>query len=335
VEAVDKLSSDEELLTKIAQVHAIGVRSKTQLSAPVLAAAKKLLTIGCFCIGTDQTDLDAASTNGTAVFNAPFANTRSVAELVLGEMIMLARQVIDRSNECHGSKWNKSAAGCVEVRGKTLGIVGYGHVGSQLSILAEALGMHVIFYDVVPKLPLGNAAARDSLEEVVRNSDFLSLHVPAEAGTNNLIGARELAWLKKGSFLINASRGSVVDISAAAAALRSGHLGGAAFDVYPDEPAAAGDPFTSELQGCKNTILTPHVGGSTEEAQVAIGKEVAQKMVSARAGKKLAGWRGCEVALQPVSCAHRAHFPFVCLNCSVRALPGRCRTSTPAFPWAA
>jgi D-3-phosphoglycerate dehydrogenase len=306
VETHDKAISEADLLAKIPEVHAVGVRSKTSLSAQVIAAGKKLLTIGAFCIGTDQTDLDAASLNGTAVFNAPFANTRSVAELVLGEMIMLARQVVDRCAECHAHKWNKSSAGCVEVRGKTLAIIGYGHVGSQLSVLAEALGLHVQFYDVVPKLPLGNAVAKESLEAAIRTADFLSLHVPAEAGTTNLIGAREIAWLPKGSFLLNASRGSVVDIDAAAAALRSGHLSGAAFDVYPEEPSAAGDPFLTPLQGCKNTILTPHVGGSTEEAQVAIGKEVAQKMISyINSGITLGSVNLPEVSLVKAPTSHR------------------------------
>jgi D-3-phosphoglycerate dehydrogenase len=306
VETHDKAISEEDLLAKIPEVHAVGVRSKTSLSAQVIAAGKKLLTIGAFCIGTDQTDLDAASLNGTAVFNAPFANTRSVAELVLGEMIMLARQVVDRCAECHAHKWNKSSAGCVEVRGKTLAIIGYGHVGSQLSVLAEALGLHVQFYDVMPKLPLGNAVAKESLEAAIRTADFLSLHVPAEAGTTNLIGAREIAWLPKGSFLLNASRGSVVDIDAAAAALRSGHLSGAAFDVYPEEPSAAGDPFLTPLQGCKNTILTPHVGGSTEEAQVAIGKEVAQKMISyINSGITLGSVNLPEVSLVKAPTSHR------------------------------
>jgi len=306
VESFDKSLSESVLLEKIKDVHAIGVRSKTMLTAEVIKAAPKLLAIGCFCIGTDQTDLEAASLNGTAVFNAPFANTRSVAELVLGEMIMLARQVMDRSSECHAKKWNKSAAGCVEVRGKTLAIVGYGHVGSQLSVLAEALGMHVLFYDIVPKLPLGNAIAQDSLEAAIRAADFLSLHVPAEAGTNNLIGAQEIGWLKPGSYLINASRGSVVDIDAAAAALRSGHLAGAAFDVYPEEPAAVGDPFVTPLQGCRNTILTPHVGGSTEEAQVAIGREVAQKMIGyINAGLTLGSVNLPELSLPKAKQSHR------------------------------
>lgn len=221
-------------------------------------------------------------------------------------MIMLARQVCDRSLECHQGKWNKSAAGCVEVRGKTLAIIGYGHVGSQLSVLAEALGMHVVFYDLIPKLPLGNALAKDSMEQAIRCCDFLSLHVPAEAGTVNLIGEREFAWMKKGSFFLNASRGSVVDIAAASRALRSGHLGGAAFDVYPDEPAAIGDAFTNTLQGCANTILTPHVGGSTEEAQVAIGKEVAHKMIAyINAGLSLGSVNLPELSLVKSSTSHR------------------------------
>lgn len=219
---------------------------------------------------------------------------------------MLARQVVERSAECHSQRWNKSAAGCVEVRGKTLAIVGYGHVGSQLSILAEALGMHVVFYDVAPKLPLGNAVALESLEQAARAADFLSLHVPADSTTANLIGEREIAWMRPGTFLINASRGTVVDIPAAAAALRSKHLGGAAFDVYPDEPAAVGDPFVSALQGCPNTILTPHVGGSTEEAQIAIGKEVAHKMCTyINAGISLGSVNLPELALPKSANAHR------------------------------
>lgn len=306
VEVIDKSPPHEVLLEKISSAHAIGVRSKTILDAGVLAHAKRLLAIGCFCIGTDQVDLPTAATNGTAVFNAPFANTRSVAELVLGELLMLARQVFDRCGECHRGTWNKSSAGCVEVRGKTLAIIGYGHVGSQLSVLAEALGMHVQFYDVVPKLPLGNAVAKESLAAAISTADFVSIHVPAEPGTVNLIGAKEFELMKKGTFFINASRGSVVDVNAAAAALRSGHLAGGAFDVFPEEPSAAGDPFNCALQGCKNTILTPHIGGSTEEAQVAIGREVATKMIQfINAGSSLGSVNLPELALPRVTGTHR------------------------------
>lgn len=306
VETLDKAATEEQLLAKLPDVHAIGVRSKTQLTEKVLKVANKLLVIGCFCIGTDQTDLNTASSLGQCVFNAPFANTRSVAELVLGELIMLARQVCDRSAECHKSGWNKSAAGCVEVRGKTLAIIGYGHVGSQLSVLAEALGMTVVFYDIIPKLPLGNATAKATMEEAIKCADFVSLHVPADISTTNLMDEAHIRMMKKGAFLVNAARGTVVDVHAAAAALKDGHLGGAAFDVFPDEPAAVGDKFSSPLQGCPNTILTPHVGGSTEEAQVAIGKEVAIKMISyINTGASLGSVNLPELSLPPHKATHR------------------------------
>jgi len=223
--------------------------------------------VGCFCIGTDQTDLDYAAKRGVAVFNAPFANTRSVAELVLAEMIMLARQAADRNKEMHNKIWNKESQNCFEVRGKTVGIIGYGHVGSQLSVLSESLGMSVIFYDIVPKLPLGNAKAMDSLDQLLQTADFVSLHVPLAPDTTGMIGLREISLMRRGSYLLNASRGPVVDVAAAANALRSGQLGGAAFDVFPIEPAAKGEQFQSPLLQCPNTILTPHIGGSTEEAQ--------------------------------------------------------------------
>lgn len=278
VEAVHKLS-EADLKKKIEDVHVVGVRSKTQLTADILSHAKRLLAVGTFCIGTDQTDLDYAASKGIPVFNAPFANTRSVAEMVLAEIIVLARQMGDRNNECHRGFWNKASSGCYEVRGKTLGIVGYGHVGSQLSILAEAMGMRIRYYDILSKLPLGLAQSCDSLQELLKVSDFVSLHVPGNTETNNLIGASEIALMKKGSYLINASRGTVVDVEAAAAALRSNHLAGGAFDVYPYEPASANEAFVSPLQNLPNTILTPHIGGSTEEAQYAIGIEVASKIV--------------------------------------------------------
>lgn len=256
----------------------LGIRSKTRVSARVLEAVPRLDAIGAFCIGTDQIDLAAARAAGIAVFNAPFSNTRSVAELVLGEVIMLARHVFERSAQCHRGQWNKSAEGCHEVRGKTLGIVGYGHIGSQLSVLAEALGMKVRYFDILPKLPLGNAAPCASLLELLSTSDVVSLHVPDTEATRGMIGADEIAAMRRGAALINASRGLVVDIEALHAALVAGHLTGAAIDVFPQEPARVGDAFESPLRGLDNVILTPHIGGSTEEAQASIGREVASTL---------------------------------------------------------
>ena len=270
----------EELAKKIADVHVLGIRSKTQVPAAVLANARRLLTLGCFCIGTNQVDLTSANAHGVPVFNAPFSNTRSVAELMIAEIIMLARQLGDRSREAHAGKWRKVAVGCWEVRGKTLGIIGYGHIGRQLGVLAEMIGMHVLFHDVMSKLPMGNNVAASSLGEVLERADFVSLHVPETAATKNMIGAPELARMKKGSYLLNASRGSVVVIPALAEALRSGQLAGAAIDVYPEEPEAnSSDSFKTPLQELPNVILTPHIGGSTSEAQAAIGREVASALV--------------------------------------------------------
>ncbi|KAI8873422.1 hypothetical protein GQ42DRAFT_160542 [Ramicandelaber brevisporus] len=279
VEQHAKALPEDVLIDKIRNVHAIGIRSKTQLSERVLREAKNLLVIGCFCIGTNQVDLEYAAKRGISVFNSPFSNSRSVAELVIAEIIMLARQLGDRNNEGHSGVWNKVSAGCYEIRGKTLGIVGYGHIGSQLSVLAEAMGMTVCFYDVLPIMPLGVSKPCKSLEELLRTSDFVSLHVPETLDTKNMISAEQLAMMKKGSYLINASRGTVVDIPALAAALKSRHLGGAAVDVYPTEPLANGPGWATELAGCPNTILTPHIGGSTEEAQYAIGLEVANHVI--------------------------------------------------------
>lgn len=273
--------NQQQLIEAIATAHAVCVRSRTKLTADVLRHGKKLLAVGCFCIGTDQTDLVQATSQGTVVFNSPYANTRSVAELVLCELICLSRQIFDRSYELHHlSKWNKVSNNCFEVRGKVLGIVGYGHVGSQLSVLAESLGMHVLFYDIVPKLSLGNAIPCNTLDELLQKSDFVSLHVPATPETENLMGEKQIQTMKKGSYLLNASRGKVVDVKAASAALHSKHLHGAAFDVYPYEPTGANEAFKSDLQQCPNTILTPHIGGSTEEAQAAIGQEVARKIIA-------------------------------------------------------
>src|SRR5262249_50287570 len=273
VEALKGSLGPAELAARIADAHVVGIRSKTRLPASAFAGARRLLTVGCFCIGTNQVDLDAANRRGIPVFNAPFSNTRSVAELMIAEIITLARQLGDRSREVHEGKWRKVAAGSYEIRGKTLGIVGYGHIGRQLGVLAEAFGMRVRFYDHVAKLPMGNNIATASLAELLAEADFVSLHVPEPPQTKDMIGAAELARLPPGSFLLNASRGSVVVIEARAAALRSGRLAGAAIDVYPEEPEGNSDGFATALQGLPNVLLTPHIGGSTSEAQAAIGRE--------------------------------------------------------------
>ena len=286
VEVLKTSLSEDDLIEKIKNVHVLGIRSKTKITARVLEHAHELLVIGCFCIGTNQVDLNAAAKKGVAVFNSPFSNSRSVAELVVAEIISLARQLTDRSMELHQGRWNKVSAGCWEVRGKTLGIIGYGHVGSQLSVLAEGLGMSVVYYDVANMMAMGTARPLHTLDDVLRESDFVSLHVPETPDTRDLISSEQLSTMRKGSYLINASRGSVVDVQALIDASRSGQIAGAALDVYPNEPAANGDYFTSslnkwaeELRSCKNIILTPHIGGSTEEAQRAIGVEVAQALV--------------------------------------------------------
>jgi len=268
----------DELKKLVADVDIIGLRSKTQLTKDIIDAAPNLLTIGCFCIGTNQVDLAHANTRGVPVFNAPFSNTRSVAELIIAEVVMLARQLGDRSREVHDGTWQKKATRCHEIRGKTLGIVGYGHIGSQLGVLAESMGMRVVFHDVIKKLPMGNNRPAATLGELLREADFVSLHVPATPQTKNLIGYDELAAMKDGSYLLNASRGSVVVIPALADVIRSGHLAGAAIDVYPEEPEANGRNFESELRGLPNVILTPHIGGSTEEAQESIGREVSESL---------------------------------------------------------
>ena len=269
----------DALRDALAEARVVGIRSKTTLDAELLEAAPHLLAIGCFCIGTNQVDLDACRRLGIAVFNSPFSNTRSVAELVIAELIALSRRLFDKSRDLHAGKWDKSAEGAHEVRGRTLGIVGYGHIGSQVSVLAEALGMRVLFHDLIPKLPLGNARQVGTLGELLEASDAITLHVPADASTTRLIGAREIAKMKPGALLLNNARGAVVDLDAAADALRSGHLGGAALDVFPQEPAKRGDAFTSPVQGLANVILTPHIGGSTAEAQRAIAEDVATKLV--------------------------------------------------------
>lgn len=279
VERLPRALDEEELLERIGSVHILGIRSRTHLTARVFEAANKLITVGCFCIGTNQVDLKAARRHGVPVFNAPYSNTRSVAELVIGEIIMLMRGIFEKSELVHGGGWMKSAKDSYEIRGKTLGIVGYGHIGTQVSILAEAMGMKVRYYDVLRKLALGNAQPCNTLEELLSVSDVVTLHVPDTAQTRNMIGERELAAMKKGGHLINAARGQVVDIDALASAMRSGHVLGAAIDVFPVEPGSDAEMFESPLRGIKTAILTPHIGGSTVEAQANIGTEVAQKLI--------------------------------------------------------
>ncbi len=279
IEQHAKSLPEDELKRAIADAHFVGIRSRTQLSGEVLAEAKRLLAIGCFCIGTNQVDTEAAELAGIPVFNAPYSNTRSVAELVLAEAVMLLRGIPQKSAECHRGGWSKSAEGSHEARGKTLGIVGYGHIGTQVGVLAESLGMQVIFHDVETKLSLGNARPSVDLDDLLGKSDVVTLHVPELPSTQMMFGAAQIAAMKPGAHLINASRGSVVDVDALAAALRSGHVGGAAVDVFPLEPKGNGDAFESPLLGIDNVILTPHVGGSTLEAQDNIGIEVAAKLV--------------------------------------------------------
>ncbi len=279
IEALPGALEGQELQRKIADAHFIGVRSRTQLTAEVLAHAHKLVAIGCFCIGTNQVDLNAAREKGIAVFNAPYSNTRSVAELVLAEAILLLRGIPARNAAAHRGGWLKSADNAFEARGKTLGIVGYGAIGSQLSVLAEGLGMQVLFHDVVNKLPLGNARQAASLPALLAASDIVSLHVPELSSTQWMVGAAEIAQMKPGAILINASRGTVVEIEPLAAALKAGKLLGAAVDVFPTEPKSNKDEFVSPLRGLDNVILTPHIGGSTQEAQANIGLEVAEKLV--------------------------------------------------------
>lgn len=274
-----KALDGEALIEAIKDAHFIGLRSRTHLTKEVLEKAPKLVAIGCFCIGTNQVDLAAAKQRGIPVFNAPFSNTRSVAELVLGEIILLMRQVAKANMEVHRGVWNKSASGANEVRNKKLGIIGYGHIGSQLSVIAESLGMNVYFYDIENKLPLGNAQQVASLEELLSSCDVISLHVPENDSTKNLMNKERIGQLKEGSVLINAARGTVVDIDALAARLADGSLRGAAIDVFPEEPASINDPFESPLRQFDNVILTPHIGGSTAEAQANIGTEVANKFV--------------------------------------------------------
>jgi D-3-phosphoglycerate dehydrogenase len=280
VQKLTKALSEDELVAAVKDVHLIGIRSKTQVTKRVLEAAKKLQGIGCFCIGVNQVDLDAATECGVAVFNAPYSNTRSVAELVIGASIMLIRRIPDKNNAAHKGQWMKDAKGSYELRGKTLGIIGYGNIGSQVSVLAESLGMKVIFYDVETKLPLGNATDARTLKDLLATADIVTLHVPETEQTKNLINKGNLKHCKKGSIIINYARGEVMDLQALAKCLESGQLRGAAVDVFPVEPEKNGDIFQSPLQGLPNVLLTPHIGGSTEEAQQNIGEDVSNKLLN-------------------------------------------------------
>lgn len=278
VRRIDRALSSDELKTELADAQVVGLRSKTQLTADVIESLPNLVAIGCFCIGTNQVDLAAARDQGVAVFNAPFSNTRSVAELTMAEIIALHRRLFDKSMALHKGEWDKSAEGAHEVRGRTLGIVGYGHIGSQLSVLAEFFGLRVKYFDIASKLPIGNAQPVAVLDNLLESCDIVSVHVPATERTRDLFGAKQFAKMKPGSFFINNARGSVVDLDALAEALRTGHLAGAAVDVYPEEPEKSAAPFRCPLAGMPNVILTPHIGGSTEEAQHGIAEDVAAKL---------------------------------------------------------
>lgn len=283
VQTISGSLDEEQLIAKLDGIHVLGIRSKTQLTKRVIdsPSAKSLIAIGCFCIGTNQVDVTHASSRGIAVFNSPYANSRSVAEMTIANIINLHRALPMRNMEMHTGNWNKLSRGCYEVRGKTLGIVGYGHIGSQLSVLAEAIGMQVNYHDILPVMPIGSAKAQSSLSKVLSCSDVVSLHVPQTPETENLIGEKEIRNMKSGAYLINASRGSVVDINELRKAIASGKLGGAAIDVFPSEPSKNGiDTFNCVLRGLPNVILSPHIGGSTEEAQMAIGEEVSKSVVS-------------------------------------------------------
>jgi len=297
---------EDALIAKIKDAHFVGIRSRTQLTAKVLEAANKLIAVGCFCIGTNQVNLRAAMEKGIPVFNAPYSNTRSVAELVLAEAILLLRGIPEKNALVHRGGWSKSAEGSYETRGKTLGIVGYGSIGSQLSVLAESLGMYVIYYDAVTKLPLGNARQVGTMDELLANADVVSLHVPEIPSTANMMGAEQFAKMKAGGIFINAARGTCVDIDALAAALESKHLGGAAVDVFPVEPKANDEEFLSPLRKFDNVILTPHIGGSTLEAQANIGLEVAEKFARySDAGTTLSAVNFPEVAVPLMAGKHR------------------------------
>ncbi|MFT6201057.1 MAG: D-3-phosphoglycerate dehydrogenase [Candidatus Endobugula sp.] len=298
--------NEDELVEKVKGAHFVGIRSRTQLTKRVFGAANKLVAVGCFCIGTNQVDLHAAQEHGVVVFNAPFSNTRSVAELVLAEAILLLRGIPEKNAVAHRGGWLKNAVGSFETRGKVLGVIGYGSIGSQVSVLAESLGMKVRFYDVVTKLPLGNATQIRNLHELLGLSDVVTLHVPESASTKDMFGAKEIAAMKPGAILINAARGTVVDINALAAALHDKRLLGAAIDVFPVEPKNNTEEFVSPLRGIDNVILTPHIGGSTQEAQENIGVEVAEKLVTySDNGTTTSSVNFPEVALPANPNAHR------------------------------
>jgi len=280
VESLPGSPEPAKLRKLVSQAHILGIRSKTDLTPDVLNAAERLLAVGCFCIGTNQVDLAHAGRRGVPVFNAPFSNTRSVAELTIAEIIALHRRLTEKNAQMHAGLWEKSAAGAREVRGRTLGIVGYGHIGSQVSVLAEAMGMRVIYHDIVPKLPLGNARQVKNLADLLKDADVVTLHVPATRQTANMIAAAQIKRMKPGAMIINNARGSIVNIDDLADAIRAQRIGGAALDVFPEEPSAKGDPFHSPLCGLANVILTPHVGGSTEEAQAAIADDVVAKLLN-------------------------------------------------------
>ncbi|KAK5083363.1 D-3-phosphoglycerate dehydrogenase 2 [Exophiala xenobiotica] len=331
VEALKSSLPEDQLIERIKDVHVLGIRSKTKLNSRVLAAAKNLIVIGCFCIGTNQVDLKYAADHGICVFNSPFSNSRSVAELVIAEIITLARQLGDRSNEMHAGTWNKVSSKCWEVRGKTLGIVGYGHIGSQLSVMTEAMGMKVIYYDVVNLMSLGTAHQVSSLDELLKGADFITLHVPEIPETKNMISTAQFEVMKTGSYLINASRGSVVDIPALIEASRNGKIAGAALDVYPSEPAGNGDYFNNELNSwcedlrrLKNIILTPHIGGSTEEAQSAIGIEVAESLVRyVNEGVTVGAVNMPEVTLRSLTMDQEDHARVIFIHQNVPGVLGR------------
>lgn len=280
VERLSKALPEDELTKKIKDVHILGIRSKTQITEAVLKAAEKLQAIGCFCIGTNQVNLKAATEKGVAVFNAPYSNTRSVAELVMAASILLIRKILDKNNAAHKGEWLKDASGSHELRGKTLGIIGYGNIGAQVSVLAEGLGMKVIFYDVETKLPMGNASDSKTLKDLMSEADVITLHVPETLQTKNLVNKNNLKYCKKGVVIINYARGEVMDLDALRKAIEAGQVGGAAVDVFPVEPEKNGDVFTSPLQGLPNVLLTPHIGGSTEEAQQNIGEDVSTKLLN-------------------------------------------------------
>ena len=279
VETVKGALPEAELIARVADAHVLGIRSKTQVTPAILDGGRRLMSVGAFCIGTNQIATRHANHRGVPVFNAPFSNTRSVAELILAEIVMLSRHLGDRTREVHEGVWKKVAVGSHEVRNRTLGIVGYGHIGSQIGVLAEAFGMRVVFFDIVAKLPMGNNRSMSRLEDVLSVSDFVTLHVPETPQTRNMIGPEQIGQMKPGACLLNASRGTVVVIDALADGIRRGHIGGAAVDVYPDEPESNSSGFASPLRGLPNVILTPHIGGSTEEAQEAIGREVSAALI--------------------------------------------------------